>query len=55
MNIYRIIYKIYVLFNCNIVATHSHSGHCIKPWTIFAKHFKLFVSQGYEYVSDKIR
>ena len=29
--------------------------HCIQPLTIFAKHFKLFVSQGYEYASDKTK
>ena len=26
---------------------------CIQPLTIFAKHFILFVSQGYEYASEK--
>ena len=28
---------------------------CIQPLTIFAKHFILGVSQGYEYVSDKTK
>ena len=28
---------------------------CIQPLTIFAKHFILGVSQGYEYVSDKAK
>ena len=28
---------------------------CIKPLTIFAKKLILFVSQGYEYASDKIK
>ena len=28
---------------------------CIQPFTIFAKHFILDVSQGYEYVSDKAK
>ena len=26
---------------------------CIQLWTIFAKHFILGISQGYEYASDK--
>ena len=28
---------------------------CIQPLTIFAKHFMLGVSQGYEYASDKTK
>ena len=28
---------------------------CIQPLTIFAKHFILGVSQGYEYASDKAK
>ena len=28
---------------------------CIQPLTIFAKHFILGVSQGYEYASDKTK
>ena len=28
---------------------------CIHPFTIFAKHFMLGVSQSYEYVSDKAK
>ena len=28
---------------------------CIHPFTIFAKHFILGVSQGYEYVSDNAK
>ena len=28
---------------------------CIQPLTIFAKHFILGVSQGYEYTSDKAK
>ena len=28
---------------------------CIQPVTIFAEHFILFVSQGYEYASDKTK
>ena len=28
---------------------------CIQPLTIFAKHFILGVSQGYEYASDKVK
>ena len=28
---------------------------CIQPLTIFTEHFILFVSQGYEYVSDKTK
>ena len=28
---------------------------CIQPLTIFAKHFILGVSQGCEYVSDKVK
>ena len=28
---------------------------CIQPLTIFAEHFTLFVSQGYEYASDKTK
>ena len=29
--------------------------HCIQPLTIFAKHFTLVFSQGYEYASDKTK
>ena len=29
--------------------------NCIQPLTIFEKHFILGVSQGYEYVSDKVK
>ena len=29
--------------------------HCIQPLAIFAKHFILFVPQGYEYASDKTK
>ena len=28
---------------------------CIQPFTVFAKHFTLGVSQGYEYTSDKAK
>ena len=28
---------------------------CIQPLTIFVKHFILGASQGYEYVSDKVK
>ena len=28
---------------------------CIQTLATFAKHFKLFVSQGYEYASDKTK
>ena len=28
---------------------------CIQPFTIFAEHFILGVSQGYEYASDKTK
>ena len=28
---------------------------CIQPLTIFSKHFILFVSQGYEYASDRTK
>ena len=28
---------------------------CIQPFTIFAKHFTLGVSQAYEYASDKAK
>ena len=29
--------------------------NCILPLTVFAKHFILSVSQGYEYASDKAK
>ena len=33
----------------------SAIADCIQPLTIFAKHFILGVSQGYEYVPDKAK
>ena len=55
MNTYHIIFKINAFFNFKIIATRSHTVHCIQHLTTFGKHFKLFVSKGYGITSDKTK
>ena len=38
-----------------MIELSSKIVHCIQPFTIFAKHLTLGVSQGHEYASDNAK